>query len=298
MQRKAGGSIEWEVPQAGLLAFVGTGNAEAHSAVIIGLDRGLKVEIGKRNFLMLGSEGPQRLSDDSVVLNFLLVLITEHQHGRGQHGCRLIRLLSLLISHRRMRPASIGILVPVHLFMAEHSLLFDTALVHFVGVSAVSLVIFIVVRAGIPPPGIDVANAPPRIAIPAPAIKSEAVAETVVETIATESMVEPVESVMKERPAREAGVERMARIQADDGGTTNSSRTSTREVSAAEATVTGKTAEVTTAKTCVASAETAGVTSAATLRKRRECREQQDQRRNGEPVTHDCIIPPFDVRDL
>ena len=66
-----------------LLPFGPARQAEVYTTIIIGFLRGGKIEIGQRNFLRaLGSELPKRLTDDGVVLYFLLVLIVENKYRR------------------------------------------------------------------------------------------------------------------------------------------------------------------------------------------------------------------------
>ena len=61
-----------------LLGFAGGWNPEGETAVVVGFCGGGQVESGERNLLVVrGTEGPERLPDDGVVLDFELVLIAE-----------------------------------------------------------------------------------------------------------------------------------------------------------------------------------------------------------------------------
>src|ERR1700690_549599 len=138
-----------------LLGFVWGGDVEGQAAVVVGLSGGSEVEIGEGNFFGAGgSETPEGLAYDGVVAAFLLVLVAEDQDcGRNNCGS-LLFIPGVRPSHRA--GTSVDILVAVGFFLAAHSLLFETLLVHLVGYGSVLLVVLIVVliigRARIPPP--------------------------------------------------------------------------------------------------------------------------------------------------
>jgi len=181
------------------LGFVRGWGAEGHAAIVVGLGGGGKVEIGQGDFLVLGRKGPQSLADDGVVLDFELVLIAEHEHCGGQDrgafrfGCFLLPA----------RGARIGILIAVGLFLAKHLLLLEVLRIHLVGERAIPLIVLVIRRTRVPPPGID-SRAPPGIAI-TPAAETEAIiAESkVAEAAVAESAV--AESAVAKSTITEAG---------------------------------------------------------------------------------------------
>src|ERR1700722_14038600 len=84
MQRRGKRSGEWRVPSPVLLAFVRQRNVKTNAPLVVGFDGGRQVEIGKRDFLgAWGTETPQSLADDGVVLNLLFMLIAKNQDGGG-----------------------------------------------------------------------------------------------------------------------------------------------------------------------------------------------------------------------
>lgn len=131
-----------------LLTFVASRDAESYTAIVVGLRGRGKVEIGKRNLLIARRpENPEGLADYGVILYFQLVLVTEYQDGVG-HERRTRSLLCIFfwLSFARFmaRPvAMVYILIAVFLFLAEHLLLFETALVPLFGALAIAF-IFIV----------------------------------------------------------------------------------------------------------------------------------------------------------
>ena len=160
------------------MGFAGGRNAESEAAVIVGFCRCGQVKIGERNLLgTLGSEVPERLADDGVVANFLFVLIAEHQNCIGQDR----RTLCLVLSGTRFRGGTrVKILIAVSFFLAQHLLLFETLLIHLVGSGAIAFVVFVVGRAGIPPPGrIVIAAVRPRIAKAATGETEAVIAESI-----------------------------------------------------------------------------------------------------------------------
>jgi len=181
------------------LGFASGWNAESEAAVIVGFCRCGQVKIGERNLLgTLGSEVPERLTDDGVVANFLFVLIAEHQNCIGQDR----RTLCLVLSGTRFRGGTrVKILIAVSFFLAQHLLLFETLLIHLVGSGAIAFVVFVVGRAGIPPPGrIVIAAVRPRIA-KAATVETEAV---IAESIGAEAGA--AKSVLVKLPMRGAAL--------------------------------------------------------------------------------------------
>ena len=111
-----------------LLAFVGPGNAEGYTAIVVSLFRCRYVEVCQRNLLRVsGRKSPHRLPDDGVVLNLLAMLIAKYQN-RGNDGFRRLAG-SFRCEAMARRPRSIRILVTVLFFLAPHSLLLEALLV-------------------------------------------------------------------------------------------------------------------------------------------------------------------------
>jgi len=182
-------TIVWE--SSALLGLAGVGNAERQAAVVVGFGGGGQVEIGHRNFFgVLRIEVPQRLPDDGVVADFLLVLVAEDEHGVRQNG----RALGLALRGTARRRC-VDILITVGLFLLHHLLLsrllfIETLLVHIFGDGSILVVICIIGRVGIPPPeGIVKSAIQPRIRKIAATWETEAsIAESGSKAIAAEAI--------------------------------------------------------------------------------------------------------------
>ncbi len=129
------------------MTFIGAGHTEFYAVIVIRLGGRGKIEFRERNLLrMLWREYPHHLSNDGVVSYFLLVLITENEHGR------LGSFRALGLAWRRRRGARIYILVG----LLAHLLFREALLVHLIGQADLILLILIVGGTGVPPPvGID-----------------------------------------------------------------------------------------------------------------------------------------------
>src|ERR1019366_5618161 len=63
-------------------------NLKIHTALVIHLDRGSKIELGERNLLRgLRVEYPERFTGDRVIAHFFHMLVAENQRRRGFQVC-------------------------------------------------------------------------------------------------------------------------------------------------------------------------------------------------------------------
>src|SRR5713226_511629 len=119
-----------------------------HSAIVIHLDRGGKIELGERN-LLPGSvviEHPERSTGDRVVSYFFNMLVAEDQRRRGDTGGPFILA--------RLRAARIQILIPLSLpvFLLAQPLFFDAQRVHLAGKRQFAILIIVIRGRRVPPP--------------------------------------------------------------------------------------------------------------------------------------------------
>lgn len=172
------------------MPFMRTRQAEIHTALVVRLGRGWKVEIREGNLLrMLRSEVPQRPAYDGVILHFLLMLIVENQH-RGRYSFRAWFLVRWLRDWAR---------ISVRVGGGAHSLLLKALRIHLIGEAYLVLLILIVGGIRIPPPvRIECTSVPPRIPI---AVKSATAVPIAVVSEAISS--EPAAIRTAEAPSRE-----------------------------------------------------------------------------------------------
>ena len=202
------GCCKWEVTGAGkigLLGFAGAGDTEGCALLVVGFNGGGKVEIGERNLQgVLRSEIVESLSDDRVVGNFLLVLITEDEDRAGHDGGWGRVLIFVAGPHGARGAGRVGVcvLIAVGFFLAEHTLLFQILAIHLGGCGDVlSVVVGVVVPI---PVRIVEAIGPRVIAVVAAAIAVAVVAESVgAEAIAAEAVMQEgtIEAAVRERRA-------------------------------------------------------------------------------------------------
>jgi len=131
----------------GLLAFRSIRQTEIDTAVLVGLRSRSNIEVAERYlFRVLRREVPQRLANNGVVVNLFFTLIAEDKN-RSRDNFGRVRIGALTLRWRR---AGVEILIA----LLAHLLIFQTLLVHLIGVSAIVVVVLIVrqARVGIPPP--------------------------------------------------------------------------------------------------------------------------------------------------
>jgi hypothetical protein len=278
-----------------LLGFVRGWSAEGDAAIVVGPGGSGKVEIRQGDFLMLGREGPQGLADDGVVLHFELVLIAEHEHCGGQDRSAF-RLGSFLLAARRAR---IRILIAVGLFLAKHLLLLEILRVHLVSERAITLVVLVIGRARIPPPGID-SRIPPGIA-KTPAAEAEAVvAESkVAETAVAEPAVAKAtvaeggtaESIAQKRTTRETRASRrnVSKSTRHARAVHSTEGVAPYGMGATETTVAGEATAMTSAEAASMSTTEATGVSSAMLCPHRHGQEKRE-RRDGCQAAHTALL--------
>ena len=124
---------KWKTGEA-LLTFIGAGHTEFYAVIVIRLGGRGKIEFRERNLLRMLWVIRHHLSNDGVVSYFLLVLITENEHGRRVGSFRALGL-----AWRRRRGARIYILVG----LLAHLLFREALLVHLIGQADLILLILI-----------------------------------------------------------------------------------------------------------------------------------------------------------
>src|SRR5579862_9819819 len=198
---------EWGL-RGRLLAFVERRDAEGYTLVVVGLGGCGQVEFCKRNsFCAPGSEVPERLADDSVIVDLLLVLIAENKNRVRHDGSSRLRVGGRWAG--RGSRASVGVLIAVSFFLPQHLLLLQALLVHVVGDLSIALVVFVVGRTCIPPPVRINAAVTPRIVTTPTSVAEAVVAEAeVVEAMiaSTEAVTVEAEASPGDGPAREVAL--------------------------------------------------------------------------------------------
>ena len=180
-----------ELPEEALLAFLGAGNTEGDTSIIVGSCGRGQIQVRERNlFVMLGGEVQQILSHDSVVGDFFLVPVAEDQHrGRRYCGGLLLVVFRLGVAGRRMM--GVGILIAVSFFL-KHARFCQLLFVPLLGEGTLAVVVaiepVIVVVPRTPQPGIVVAPSP----APASAIATPMRGEVVMSAKRAEAIGEPI----------------------------------------------------------------------------------------------------------
>jgi len=255
---------------------------ETDAAIVVCLGGCGEVEIGEGNFFgALGSEGPERLADDGVVLHFLFVPVAEDEHG-GWHDRGAFWFL-ITRSGSRVR---ISVLIAVGLFLAQHPLLVEALRVHIVRDGAIPLVVVVIGRTGIPPPvGIVVSAIRIRIKDAATATEAKAV---VSEAEGANALT--TEAIVQKRPAREART-RGTNV-SETTRTAGTGPHAAEGVAAAEARMAPESATVTSADATVSGEATAmsPACMAGSVLRPQGYREEESAGREGHQATHTTTV--------
>src|SRR5260370_10653672 len=130
-------------PTTGLLRA-----SKIHHAIVVHLDRGIQIQLGKRNLLpgLVVIEHPKRSTSDGIVPHFFNMLVAEDQLRRRDGSCPFVLA--------RLRAPRIRFLIPLSLpiFLLAQPLFFDAQRVHLAGQRKVALLVIVVRGRRIPPP--------------------------------------------------------------------------------------------------------------------------------------------------
>src|SRR6202158_2414763 len=120
-----------------------------HPAIVVHLDRGVQIQLGKRNLLPgVVIEHPKRSTSDRIIPHYFNMLVAEDQRRRRHGSCPFV------LARLRAPRIRFLILIPLSLpiFLLAQPLFFDALRVHLAGQRKVALLVIVVRGRRIPPP--------------------------------------------------------------------------------------------------------------------------------------------------